>query len=652
MRYRFIKAFLITLSLLVLSGISTASPTLYDDNDPQRLLRGAFYFRYLEGDYSGALHRLKIWREYRSDASVSAPPDAESLIMEAAIYLALGMEGEAHAIYQQVEQSGLSASGDAWFHLARRWMELSRWPEAEKSIGRALELSPTLNPQYQQQALFIQSSSRSHQDKVAQSVLSPQMMNESIWAGLARYNRILAAMRLNANSRDLEKWVEEAVFYLPEDDYESQALRDRILLIAGIYALDSGKQRRAEAYFREVSQNTVFTAPALLHYGWALVEQWKYQQAMQPWRVLQQQFNDFHPAVIESVLGVPHALELLNATTQSLKTYEVVEGRLQKMLAQVRVVNNPGVINGWMDSWLEQPNFHSGSDANAAWGWLNNSLADMPDHDLTRTLQSVLDDNEFNQLAIQLRDLQQLQRQLKQQETDLLLWQEVVRERQQRLQQLGGAQRLNALEQRHQQLLSQVMTMQQAVDEEDAKVFAYASAADKNNINNLAAVVPAVEYLQVINDPTRDLSAYKERWRRVRGVQLWNIYQDKPERRWQAQQSFWQLRKNSEQLAEQLSNSRIALSWANSSWQGFPQQVSQALQRAAAQQQRVDVIYLQQREQLLARVQQHLNDLDIRLSDYLAQSRLSIARLYDDALQNHVIHSSEAGSAKQGGSDE
>ncbi|WP_419810400.1 hypothetical protein [Bacterioplanoides sp.] len=651
--------------LLCLAFSLLLSPWANATNDDMRLLRGAFYFSYLDEDYAAALHYLERWREQEgavegSSTDLTAAGFAlESQVMEAAIYLALGMEHRAQALYRQVEQSGSQASGDAWFHLARRWMELSRWQDAENSITRALTLSDSLNPEYLQQALFIQSSSRSHQDKIAQSVLSEQMDSTGIWAGLARYNRILAGMRLNAKSRDLEKWIAVAVADLSSDDYETQSLRDRILLIAGIYALDAGKHRRAERYFKEISQNTVFTAPGLLHYGWTLVEQWKYQQAMQPWRILQQRFNNFHPAVMESILGVPHALELLNATTQSLKTYEVVEGRLQQMLSQLRAVNQRPVINDWMDNWLTQsPVSRVENNATAfgaghpQWGWLNQTTADLPDHQLTRILQPVLDDARFNQRIAQLRDLQQLQQQLNQQNNQLQLWQAVVTERQQRLQKLGGEQLLQQLAQRQQQLLAQVQQMQQALNAEDDKVFAYASAADQKNIGHLAAVIPAVEYLQQVNDPTRDLQPYKERWRRVRGVQLWNIYQDQPQRRWQTQQSFWQLRKNSEQLSGQLANSHTALAWANSSWQGFPQQLSQARQQLAQQQQQVALLDQQQREQLAAQVQHYLTDLDGRLSDYLAQSRLSIARLYDDALQNYVVESSGADDADQGGSDE
>lgn len=444
---------------------------------PRRLLRGAFYFHYLNDDYQKALSALHQWRSF--DGRVNA----ESHVMEAAILLILGLDGQAQAAYERVEASGGRASGDAWFHLARRWMDVGAWQKAESSINSALQQRLTLNDEYYQQALFIQATSRSHQDLVAEAKVALDSMTPgSVWAGLARYNWMLALIRSNANSRDLENFVEQTLFSLP-DTYEGKAIHDRMLLVAGIYALDSGKNRAAEAYFKEISLESAFTAPGLLHYGWSLVEQWKYQEAMQPWRILQQKYNDFHPAVVESILGVPHALELLNATTQSLKTYEVVEIKLQRMLTKLTELNQDAKIDAWLNQWLDQ---HEGQP----WGWMRTELEDMPDSDMTRALQLMLDDRQFNQLTEQLYDLKRLADELAQQQRDLELWQQILKQRQQQLRSAGGAQRLMALEKRHRALVDEVLDMQQQLHAEDAKIFAFASTQDTKNIEHLSSVVP------------------------------------------------------------------------------------------------------------------------------------------------------------------
>lgn len=85
-----------------------------------------------------------------------------------------------------------------------------------------------------------------------------------------------------------------------------------------------------------------------------------------------------------------------------------------------------------------------------------------------------------------------------------------------------------------------------------------------------------------------------------------------------------------------MSNSRKALAWADSSWKGFPQQVQRSEQKVLQLQQQVERLYQQQHEAMRVVIHEFLNNLEVRLTDYLAQSRLSIARLYDDALQNNV----------------
>jgi hypothetical protein len=122
----------------------------------------------------------------------------------------------------------------------------------------------------------------------------------------------------------------------------------------------------------------------------------------------------------------------------------------------------------------------------------------------------------------------------------------------------------------------------------------------------------------------------------MRGLQLWKIYEEKPQRRWSTTQSFWQLRKDSEGLLEQLNNSQTALRWADSSWQGFPQRVAAGEQSVLHIQQQLDDLYRTQRAMMQQTVSEFLDQLSLRLTDYLAQTRLSIARLYDDALQNQV----------------
>ena len=189
----------------------------------EHLLRGAFYFHYLDDNYQQALNALRSWK------LAAGKTNSESKVMEAAILLALGLDHQAQDLYTEVSIREVAGSGNAWFHLSRRWLSLDKWQNAEASINKALKLRNSLNDEYYQQALFIQSASRSNLDMITEAKISLENMDSNgIWTGLARYNWMLALMRSNANSRDLEKFVEETAFYVP-DTFEGKALKDRIL---------------------------------------------------------------------------------------------------------------------------------------------------------------------------------------------------------------------------------------------------------------------------------------------------------------------------------------------------------------------------------------------------------------------------------------
>lgn len=593
-----------------------------DESDLYRLQRGVFYYHYLNDDYQQALSSLARLR------ALGQPLDAEPQLMEAAIMLALGLTDDAARLFS--EASGGQASADAWFYLARAWAEQGRWQDCELSATKALAAGAAspLNAQYSEEARYLLVSAIAHQDRINDAVDQLALMPDtSIWTAYARYNLLIARMRLYTPGRDIARLVEAAVYYAPKD-YEGQALRDRILLTAGVYNLETGKPKEAEQYLGQMSQDGPFSAPGLLQYGWSLVDQWHYEEALQPWRVLQQRFQPFHPAVMESILGVPHALELLNATTQSLKTYELVEGRLQGMLDHLQEQNKPAQIQAWLSQWL--------SMQDSEWGWQRTHISDMPDTPLSSTLQALLDDPQFTRSAFRLHELTAMLQHNQQQLDDMALWADVLQKRQQALRSLDGKRRLQALDQRQQQLTAQVAALSGRLQQEDDKVFAFASVSDQGNVSRLQHVVPRVEYLRKIATPTRDLAGYQERWRRARGLQLWRIYENRPQRQWSSAQAFWQLQADIANLYEQLANTRTALQWADSSWQGFPQRVSAMQQRLQQQRQQLLALQQQQNNAVQQQVTDYMNALTVRITDYLAQARLSVARLYDDALQQNI----------------
>ena len=225
----------------------------------------------------------------------------------------------------------------------------------------------------------------------------------------------------------------------------------------------------------------------------------------------------------------------------------------------------------------------------------------------------------------------------------LALWDEVLVVRRQHLENLGGDALLDQMEERQMDVLRKVLAVQDKLLDEDETVFSYASESDKVRIERLRNVVGYVTSLQKIGTPTRDLAPYKERWRRMRGIQLWDIYEEQPQRKWDTERDHMKLRSETDSLFAQLEHTRTSLQWAESSWRGFPEQVQNIQARISATQALISTIQLQQADVLKQYASEYMDDLDRRLTLYLSQARLALARLYDDSLQKHVVENPEVG---------
>ena len=593
------------------------------DDAEERLLRGNFYFSYLTGDYYRTLYYLRQWKQLIGSEGT---PETEAEVMRAAVYLSLGLEDQAEDLFYQVFNQGAGASGDAWYFLAQRLFSAGYYARAEQAARNALAATPVMSSRFQQELRYLLVSSISEQDRIEEAVSAMQGMRDaSIWTGYARYNLILAMQRQNYRSRDIESTVDEAIYYLPEDE-EGTALRDRILLISGIAAMERDKLVMANRYFSDVTLESVFTPPALLHYGWNLLAQWRYEDAIQPWRILQQLYDEYHPAVVESYLAVPHTLELVDAVNQSVLAYERVEDRLSVMVDELKQLNQRDSLGAWLGEWREE-------NQQEDWGWQRQKLTDLPQSQVTRFAQGLLKEETFNQELARLHDLDRIRADLAKAQYQLGLWQDVLEQRRANLEALGGEALLDELEARQMDVLRDILAVQDRLLDEDETVFSFASKADEVRISRLRNVVPAVTTLQKIGTPTRDLAPYKERWRRMRGLQLWSIYEAQPQRKWDTERDHMILRSETDKLFRQLENTRTSLIWADSYWQGFPERVQQLKTRIVE----FDVIVadLQQEQEsvLTDMARDYLTELDERLTLYLAQARLALARLYDDSLQ-------------------
>lgn len=587
------------------------------------LLVGTFYYHYLNEDYQAAYNSLQ---RLRTDLPTEQHGTLD--ILETTLLLALGLDAIAFEQFNALMQRGYAAPAQAWFYLARRLFALGLWEETEQTLMLAATSAPPLNKADQQEALYMRASSLLEQDRVADAQrFIGQMEGRSIWIGLAYHNLLVGKIRNYASPIDIEKTTNNALYALPKGP-EANAIGERIRLLAGIAMLDFGRFREADRYLQTIRLDSAYAAPSLLQIGWSQYEQGNFDNALTVWRRLFQQFQIWQPAVVESLLAVPYALEKMSATTQALRSYMNVDKRLQQMLDEIADHEKNNHAQQWLNDWLQQQR--------GDWGWRRSQVNNDPDSAFANAIMDLTARSDYRQQLAHYYDLHKMQNDLQQMRQHINLWEQKVAERKRLLERAEGGKRLAQLQKHYERLMPQVRVLEDKWLQEEQSLFAYASGQDLKHKQQVETIIPLVQYLQGINTPTRDLNIYKERWRRVRGVLLWNMYEQQPQRRWQVTSEFWQLRQNLDELNTQLTNTRLALEWSGSSWQGFAPRLAVLRADIAKIEQRITRLKAQQSQELQLALQTHLQQTRERLTQYQIQVRLSIARMHDDELQQQL----------------
>lgn len=587
---------------------------------------GVFYYHYLNEDYQQSANQLNVLRQ-KLPAEDQQPLD----IAEVTLLLALGIEQQAEQVFAQIKTSS-QASSKAWLYLARRWLARGQWENADISALQSLQQPENLSRDEEQEALYILVISAIEKEEYHSARLHyDRMQKSSHWADLARYNLLVATVKSGASTYAVETALNDAVQNV-QKSAEGKALRDRSYLLAGLYLLESGSSRAAEALFKKISQDSPYAAESLLFYGWALAGQSKYYDAIQPWRVLQSNYQDWHPAVIESIVAVPHTMEMMNATTQALRGYEIVEQQITDFLASIEQLKNEQVMSEWLTDWLQQQQ--------GEWGWRRHQTV-IEQSSMTQSLTGLISTTKFREQLSEYYDLYAIGQQLQQQLEQTHLWLAMVEQRRQHLQQADGVRRLDALRAQQQQLLERVDDLEQQWRAQEELQFSFLTPEQQLQNQRLNNVVEQIRYLQQVNTPTRNLNPYKERWRRNRGVYLWNTTLDQSAREWTSTREFWQLYDVLADMQRKLTHSGLALEWSASSWQGMEERIVAIQQRIQILQAQVNEQHNNQQQQLIADMTEHLTGFAKRLFTYQAHARLATARLYDDALQNKLISTFE-----------
>jgi hypothetical protein len=609
------------LLLLAFIFLSSTSYAQSNEQDILRLKKGEYYYHYLTGDFPSAMNQLKQWRS--NDGAIANEAD----VMEAAMLLSLGLHQQAQVIFDDIQQKGGDASSKSWFFLARRWFELGEYESALYSIKNIKPVG--LIPEMLAEAQFMKAASLIELGEHKKALLMiNNMPRSSIWTGLARHNFILAMFDGNNSGQSLALLIEDATFYLPETE-EGRNLRDRINLISALYYLQTGKHRSAEKHLKSMSLAGPYTPTALLQYGWAKVEQGQYDEALQPWRELQSRFNQFDPDVMESMLGVPHVLELMYASTQALNVYEETENRLLSMKTQLIKMNTDLADNPWLENWI-----YNQEDQN--WGWQTKIETTLPLNNTTAVFQQLITDKKLVNQMTEYRDLLLLTNYLTEKEDSLRLWLSLVDKREKVFKERSVIPVLEQSTSKINEVKNELKLMRGLLLQSSDDLFALPNENEEKRIDLLSRTAKNIEGLNQISKASRNVEIYQQRWGRVNGVFLWQMSADKASKQWQLKKQLVAVDRLIKTADIQLLETRLAHQWSPSAWLGMKEKILIVLAQVDRLKKSAEQAKKESKAILLTETTQYLDALIYRINDYLAQSRLSIARLYDEALQRHV----------------
>ncbi|MBU2886233.1 hypothetical protein KO507_10710 [Gilvimarinus agarilyticus] len=617
-------------ALLALAAI-TASAQAQLHPAAQDLSYGESLYHYYQGDLPQALIALDLAQSRGGIKGHQHYPE----LMRGGMLLAYGMTEQAQQAFNTHLNQGEPGRlrDTAHLYLARLHYQAGRLDQAQLNLDA---LQGSLSPGLAEEAANLRIS------LLIAGRGAPSLNDaEPILEPLAEHSH-LALLNLGNSAARQNDPIRAQSYYQallaaapptdPERGDEYLALRDKALTALGYSYLQQKDFASAKAAFRRVRLETAFANRALLGYGWSAASYHDYVLALKPWQALRQR-SLLDPAVQESLLAVPWAYEQMGSTGAALIAYGESETLLTEMLADIDThlaQLNAQALLDYLTGERRPQALHP-SQAKSGQNWLS-----LPDSSVITSpltyLDTLLRDDAQQQQAQLLRDLVDLQHRHRQWQQKLDVYRELVQQKR-----LRRAERADQLSRSG--LLQQsdeLQTVSDRLSEQLRQIEVQHNAmalADTQTRALHARQQSAQRALQALEGKKPLPYQAQAKLNFFAGVLQWRAAQQLPANRWEVQKRLNQI--NASLASSLAASERIEQLLAQEQdLQAQLQRLNRARERnqqlLAAQAQAIN----EQAAALSAALRGHLGEHRARLNDYLAQTRLSIARLMDDAYRN------------------
>lgn len=625
---------------------------------------GVSLYHYYVGEYPEALTTLML---AESEGGIKGHKDYPE-VMNAGIRLAFGMRSSAQQKFDYLltEEKPEIVRDTANYYLTKIHYLQSDYLAAGLSanaVGNTL--NKTLQDDLTLLRIHMAIKARDKSAVVKGEAISAEMaaLLENLDSGriLALYNLGNAAARANNNL--LARVYYEAAIASPYpktkvDRLEYLAIRDKVFTALGFIYLREEKYTEALNTFPNVRLKGGQENQALLGYGWAAVRDNNYLLALKPWQALRKG-SLLDASVQESLLALPWAYEQLNEVDAARAAYRESEALLTEEYEHVETlvgtldhkqliaaIQSHDAVEG--NALIASPSEHSRQN------WLTLGARDVAKTS-SSYLERLFNSNVFQVDTQQLRDLLELKEELVVWENKLDVYRQLLldkqvwrNEREVLIEKTHFLNQYKFLSEDHERLAEQLRNIK-----ESNNYLALASAETKalnsrveRSIKNIHALMQEKEKG---NSSIRIPFEAEEKVRFFSGVLQGRAAQAFSDNVWALEN---QLNKAKQGISiSETSSPRIArLLEMNLDINTDLSRIAALRTKTVAEIEGIDEIINQQGLHVNRQITLQLEAHKTRLQSYLAQTRLSLAQLYDNAYRKSLdvigpeISKPEAGS--------
>ncbi|MFA7553042.1 MAG: hypothetical protein WCY88_02240 [Spongiibacteraceae bacterium] len=577
----------------------------------QDLRYGVILYHFFQQSYFEALTESMVG-ESRQDMPFH---QQSAKLLRGGMSLSYGMSRQAEAIFTELidilpEQV---RRDQAWFYLTK--MDYLRGNNA-KAKSTLLNIQGPLPTALEQEAIYLKANLLlASGDLEAAAATIASLPETSPWLAYYYFN-------LGSKQSLSGQWQQGVNSFLHIDQLvlsgeEGKSLRDRAYTAAGFSYLKGGEYQLAITNFLKVRLDSPMVDRAMLGYGWAAAQQGDFELALKPWQALAQR-SVVEPSVQEGLLAIPYAYEKLDARGRALQQYQYAitayEQGMDKLAEAIVIFRDLPLID-----------LVSDDSASLGEDWIMGG-DNLPINEQAPYLTHLIAQNYFQSAVKGLSDLLRMQVYLSEANDRLAAMQGVL-EIQQRVwrENLNQSQRQHFRQQYNNLLAVQENLEQQqiaALDDNDARRF-----ANKDELVLWQLVDHATSMLEQLKANGADISDEQEQLRLYRGLLYWQASEQWSARRWQYKKQLVELEQLLSETKQHLQ--RLETLDENRYNDQFALRIEHKKQRLDTQQQQVTQLIQRSEAEIRQLAIDELSHQRQRLSYYLGQAKLAVARLYD-----------------------